>query len=260
MTTLAKLQRNFISDCLSGKLTEENTRLAKDIDTQSISASGLMGIYQTSAIGNIINSMKLTYPVIEKLVGDVFFRAMCKQYILSHWPKTANMDDYGSDFAHFLSEFEHVNHLIYLEDVARLEWLFHQSSLANDALTTDWKLLAKVSESEVLKLKFELAPSVALIKSDFPIEKIWRMNQLNAPQEGTIEILDSETLLLLYRDGFKIEMKSLSKGEFELLGSFLYGKTFEQAIKISTDAENDFSIQVALNKYIEQGVVCGFAH
>ena len=81
VTTLADLQRNFISDCLSGKLKQDNILLAKDIDSSVISAQGLMGIYQNSAIANITNSLILTYPVIEKLVGEEFFSAMCREFI-----------------------------------------------------------------------------------------------------------------------------------------------------------------------------------
>ena len=80
-TKLAEMQRNFISDCLSGKLTKDNTLVVDDIDTRVISAQGLMGIYQNSAIANITHSLSLTYPVIKKLVGKVFFRATCRQFI-----------------------------------------------------------------------------------------------------------------------------------------------------------------------------------
>ena len=55
MTKLAELQTNFIHDCLSGALTADNTLMANYLNTQLISAQGLMGIYQSSAIANITN-------------------------------------------------------------------------------------------------------------------------------------------------------------------------------------------------------------
>ena len=258
MTKLAELQRNFMRDCLSGKLTNEKTLLAKDIDTKSISASGLMGIYQNSAIGNIINSMKLTYPVIEKLVGEQFFRATCRKFILSHWPKTANMDDYGGEFSDFLSEFEHVKQLTYLEDIARLEWLFHQSTLANDAAVTDWTLLAKVAENEVLNLKFTLAPAVSLIRSHFPVDKIWQMNQINNTEEVTLDFDDNEMFLLLYRNDLKIEMLAITAEEFLLLKSFHLGLSFEKAIENATKFDVNLSIDDMIKIHIELGVISGF--
>lgn len=109
-----------------------------------------------------------------------FFRASCKKHISSHYPTSANMDDYGEEFAEFLAEFEPAKSLIYLSDVARLEWLFHLSSLANDASSTDWKLLSKVAPGDAMQVKLLLAPSVKLISSPFPIDKIWQMNQENA--------------------------------------------------------------------------------
>ena len=180
-STLAQMQRNFINDCLSGKLTQENTLMAKDIDSRSISAQGLMGIYQNSAIANITHSLSLTYPVIEKLVGEDFFQATCKEFIRVTWPKSGNMDDYGVEFADFLAQFEHAKHLAYLPDVARLEWIFHQSSLADDAKITDWSTLAQVTD--ILQLCFILAPSVKFITSVFPIDKIWQFNRSDNPAD-----------------------------------------------------------------------------
>jgi len=255
---LAELQRDFISDCLSGKLNENNVLSAKYIDADSISASGLMGIYQTSGIGNIINSMKLTYPVIEKLVGVDFFRATCKAFILLHWPRSANMDDYGNEFADFLSVFEHAKHLTYLEDVARLEWLFHQSSLADDAATTDWARLAKIEEDEVLQIKFKLAPSVSLIRSIFPIEKIWQMNQLDAEHGTPVDFDGSETFLLLYRNGLKIDFVAIPFAEYVFLLAFYQGLTFEKAIDNSTREQASILIDDTLHKYIKLGVISGF--
>jgi len=260
MTKLAQLQTNFISDCLSGALTEDNTLMAKDIDTRLISSQGLMGIYQNSAIANITNSLSISYPVIEKLVGAVFFRATCRQYILGHWPTSANMDDFGADFPKFLAEFEHAKQLTYLEDVAQLEWLFHLSSLAQDSAEFDWTKLAKVAPADMLKLNFLLAPTVALIKSTQPIDKIWLMNQVNAAQTTELT-LDGEsgTYIVLFRQGLKTEIMTISISEFTLLQSFAEGQHFKVAIESVKALAADISIDNYLKKYIELGIICGFS-
>ncbi|MCJ8321698.1 MAG: DNA-binding domain-containing protein [Colwellia sp.] len=260
---LAQQQRNFISDCLSGKLTTENTLMAPYIDSSSISAQGLMGIYQGNAIANITNSLSLTYPVIEKLVGQDFFKATCRQFILIHWPTSGNMDDYGAEFANFLAEFEHAKHLLYLKDVARLEWGFHQSSLSDDASVTDWSTLANVTD--ILQLHFILAPTVNLISSTFPIDKIWLLNQENTPSEDLADIdlgndknNQSDTLLLLFRQQLKTVILPVSQGEFSLLQAFDKGQPFELAIVGATNKQASFSVDDSLKKLIELGVVCGF--
>jgi len=259
MTKLAELQRNFISDCLSGKLKQDNALLTKDIDSSVISAQGLMGIYQNSAIANITNSLKLTYPVIEKLLGEEFFSAMCREFIYLTWPNSGNMDDYGEEFADFLAEFEHAKHLLYLKDVARLEWAFHQSSLAGDAQITDWSTLAQASE--ILQLQFLLTPSFSLISSTFPIDKIWHINQANTSGDMAVEFTDeddNDTFIVLFRQQLKTVVLPITVGEFTLLNAFDNKETFENAIVAASQVQADFSIDDSLKKFIELGIISGF--
>ncbi|PKH86271.1 HvfC/BufC N-terminal domain-containing protein [Colwellia sp. Bg11-28] len=258
MTTLAELQTNFIHDCLSGSLTADNTLMANDLNTQLISAQGLMGIYQSSAIANITNSLSLSYPVIEKLVGKDFFQVMCKPYIVKHWPTSGNMDDYGEYFSSFLAEFEQVRHLSYLEDVAQLEWRFHQSSLANDNSYFDWARLAKVASSETLT--FLLSPSVSIMCSTMPVDKVWLMNQMNAPENIELSLDgDSDTYIVLFRQGLKTEMMTIDESEFTFLQSIENGLNFETAIESAKAVDADIAIDHCLKKHIELGIISGFS-
>ncbi len=275
MSKLTGLQTSFINDCLSGALTADNTSMAKHIDTRSISAKALMAIYQNSAIANITNSLQLSYPAVEKLVGKDFFEQASRQYIFNHWPTTANMDDYGEYFPQFLAELVQAKSLTYLKDVAQLEWLYHQSSLANDSADFDWTILAKVPPEEALNLHFLLAPTVELIKSSWPIDEIWQMNQDNGHRANIhqssehqsndhqdIELCldrDKDTYIVLFRRGLKTEMMTISMSEFELLHSLAKGQSFEQAINSAIALDADISIDLWLTKYIELGVICGFS-
>jgi hypothetical protein len=257
MTKLAELQTNFIHDCLSGALTADNTLMANDLNTQLISAQGLMGIYQSSAIANITNSLSLSYPVIEKLVGKDFFQVMCKSYIVKHWPTSGNMDDYGESFSSFLAEFDQVRHLSYLEDVAQLEWRFHQSSLANDNSYFDWARLANVASSETIT--FLLSPSLSIMCSTMPVDKIWLMNQVNAPENIELSLDgDSDTYIVLFRQGLKTEMMTVVESEFTFLQSIENGLNFEAAIESAKAVDANIAIDHSLKQYIEFGIISGF--
>ena len=259
-TSLKQLQRNFINDCLRDKLTDENCLMAQHIDTASISAQGLMRIYRNSALANITQALALTYPVINKLVGSDFFQATCRQFIFLHWPQSGNLDDYGAEFPLFLTEFEHTKSLLYLCDVARLEWAFHQSALAKDADLTDWTQLSQVTN--ILQVQFTLAPSVKLISSIFAIDEIWQQNQDNAPPEIEVDVVDIEnsnkTFLAVFRKGLKTVIMPITEGEDVLLQAFKNKNIFEQAIILATTEQADLSIDNSLKKFIELGIINGF--
>ncbi len=106
MTSLHDLQRKFISDCLSGDLTDDNVSMKGDINTDTISAKGRMSIYRESSLGNIMIPMELTYAVVLDLVSTDFFRMACRKYTEKHWPSSGNMNNYGGEFAEFLEEYE----------------------------------------------------------------------------------------------------------------------------------------------------------
>jgi len=259
VTKLRELQRQFISDCLSADLTDDNVSIETDVDTQTISAKGQMGIYRESAIGNIIIPMQITYPVIEKLVGREFFRATCRQYIKTYWPKTGNMDDYGQEFAEFLSNFEPVKELPYISDVARLEWLYHESSIADDMEPSDWTSFASLSEDDIEKTEILLHPTVRLFYSLYPVKEIWDINQ-HEPQANSE--LDLDTLeggyILCYRQGIKTVTLTIAEADYTFLFAILNGKTLYQSAELALDIDQGLDIQGIMATYLKNGVLCQF--
>jgi hypothetical protein len=259
MTSLRDLQRNFISDCLSGELSDENVSLAPDIDTGTISAKGRMEIYRESAIGNIITPMQLTYPVVEKLVGNDFFRATCRQYIQNHWPETGNMDDYGDDFSFFLAEFEPAKNIPYLSDVARLEWLFHESSIANDQSPSDWSSFADLSEDEFEHVQIGLHPSVRFFSSMYPVKEIWDMNQETADSDQALDLDQaSGGHLVIVRQEFKTELYPIETAERAFLRALETGTTLFDAVDSAIEIDEACDMQALMTKHLGNGVLCTF--
>ena len=169
------------------------------------------------------------------------------------------MDDYGVEFPDFLAEFEHTKHLLYLRDVARLEWAFHQSSLADDAPNTDWSTLAQVSD--ILRLKFLVTPSLSLVRSEFPIDEIWHVNQEGHSASSLVELANEQgdyTFIVLFRQLLKTVVLPISAGEFALLAAFKGGEVFEKAIVAASSKQAELSIDDSLKKFIELGVISGF--
>jgi len=258
MTSLSNLQKNFISDCLSGELTDDNVSMESDLDTSNFSAKALMGIYRDSSLGNIIIPMKLTYPVILKLVGEDFFQATCHKYIEEYWPATGNMDDYGAEFAEFLEIFEPAKTLPYLPDIARLEWLFHLSSLSEDSDRIDPKALSEVPQDKYSDLHFVFHPSVYFLSSKHPIHRIWEMSQEGA-EEKTLDLDKAGGAhLVLVRPGLKVDILELVQAECEFLKALYKEKSLYEAFDIATEIDKYFDLGVYVKKHVANGVFSNF--
>lgn len=260
MTSLSELQRNFISDCLSAELTDENISSAPDIETTTISVKGLMSIYRESSIGNILIPMQLIYPVVEKLVGEKFFRMTCRKFIETHWPETGNMDDYGKGFAGFLQQFKPVQSIAYLADVAKLEWLYHESSIANDMSPSDWTLFSTLSEDDVEHIQINLHPSVRFCSSLFPLKEIWDMNQEGVDDTNSLNLNEaSGGDILIIREDVKTKLYSISTDELVFLKSLANGKTLYEAVELAIEVNEDVNLEAVMEKHLLNGVLCTFA-
>ncbi len=256
MTCLRELQRKFISDCLSGELNDDNISISGDLVTDRISARGRMGIYRESSIGNITIPLQMTYPVIEDLVGVDFFKGLCRKYSQQYFPISGDMNDYGAQMPEFLEEFEPAKSLSYLPDIARLEWLFHLSSLADDRCAGDWSNFAKLSEDDLINLVIDLHPSVQIMTSPHPILKIWQMSK--EASEGFDISKESGDNVLLVRKDLKVNLYPLADNELEFLRSIMAGETLFNAFEAAQGIGDDEAMQGFILKHIEIGSFCGY--
>ncbi len=164
------------------------------VDHSGRPAGKRFNVYRNNVVVSLIDAMQTAFPVIHKLVGDKFFKAMAKIYVQQHPPKNPMMMFYGKDFPAFLKTFEHVQKLPYLPDVARLELARRESYHAMDADPVSPDNLAALSPEDLMSAKFELAPSFILLSSPYPILSIWNMNMVeDAPKPQPV----AETVMLV---------------------------------------------------------------
>jgi hypothetical protein len=106
-----------------------------------------------------------------------------------------------------------------------------------------------------------VAPSLSLISSTFPIDKIWHLNQDNTPLDTEIEFADeqdNDTFIVLFRQQLKTVVLPITAGDFALLNAFDNGETFEKSIVIASAKQAGFSVDDSLKKFIELGIISGF--
>src|SRR5260370_2714307 len=81
-----------------------------------------LDIYRNTIILGLTKALRLCYPVVQRLVGADFFDDAARRFIAEHPPRSAYLDQFGSEFPEFLRRFPPAASLAYLADVARLEW------------------------------------------------------------------------------------------------------------------------------------------
>ena len=217
---LNNLQQQFISTSLKNQ--PASNELLSCIDDGKFTAESLLNVYRHSVQGNLTQALSLTYPVIETLLGQEFFRALTIRFIELYPPTCSNMDDYGCELPQFLADFEHTKSYLYLPDVAALEWNFHLSAIADDSQISAQELLNHFTAEQLAQLPMVMAPSAKLMIVQYPVDQIWLANQPESLAEeleqNSIEIGEPEVVyLLLLRQQMKVTIYRITELEYQLL-------------------------------------------
>jgi len=79
-------------------------------------------VHRNNVVVGLINALAERFPVVSRLVGDEFFRAMARLYATMRPPASPLMMLYGETFPEFIDAFAPAAALPYLGDIARLEY------------------------------------------------------------------------------------------------------------------------------------------
>lgn len=133
-------------------------------------------VYRNNAAVSLTDALEAAFPVVRKLVGHDFFRAMSGVYLRAHPPKSPVMMFYGDDMSDFLAGFVPAQSVPYLPDVARLELALRHAYHAADAPPLAPDALAQLVPDTLPHVTFGFAPGVFVIRSRFPLHSIWWAN------------------------------------------------------------------------------------
>jgi Putative DNA-binding domain len=168
MPTLLELQR-----AMRASLVDRNDGPAAAMLADNVPAERL-NVYRNTFVTGLTKALRLSFPAIHRLVGKDFFEGAAAVFIAGQPPRAAYLDDYGADFAQFLSGFAPAASLEYLADVARLEWAVNRAIHALDVEPFDLARLETLVPEDQARVSFVPHPSIGLLRTDYPVDVIWR--------------------------------------------------------------------------------------
>ncbi|MGC2164403.1 MAG: DNA-binding domain-containing protein [Gallionella sp.] len=216
-----------------------------------------LAVYRNNYIGNLHDALAGAYPVIEKLVGDAFFRRLTHAYIEQHRSRSGNLHHYGEQMSAFIAAFEPAQQLAYLPDVATLEWACHCAYFADDADTFEIGKLLEIPAERYTDLVFGVHPSSHLLHSRFPVAAIWLAHQPGAPDDFHINIDSGPCVALVVRTDYEVVARELADDEAEWLSRLRQGTTLGVATELTLANHPDFNLPTVLARLVTQGVFCG---
>jgi hypothetical protein len=209
-------QAAFLQDIYQRSVTLSPSVRARD----GLSAAAQISVYRGSVYGNLTAALNDTFPVTRKLLGEKFFDAMALRYFRAHPPASPHLADLGQYFAAFVGDFPPLKDLPYIPDMVQLEWLWHCSFHAADAVNWDAASLALLMPERQVGVRFVLQPGLYRMRTSYALDTLWQAHQ-QVPMEDMKATLDLDVPqpleLLLYRSGFEVVMQRLSAQDSRLL-------------------------------------------
>jgi len=223
-----------------------------------LAADARLAIYRHHILATLTDALKAAYPVVCRVVDERFFGYAADRYIRQHPPAGPCLFEYGETFADFLATFPPCRDLAYLADVARLEWAMNVAAHADDVMPLHSRALHGLDPADTPRLTFTFTPSLALLESPWPIDRIWRANQPDAA-DVSIDLRAGGARLEIRRVGDDVVFRSLEAVPWAFRRALARGQTLEEAAATALALEPSLDLGGALRALLDDGVLTAFS-
>jgi len=238
---LPEFQHNFALGLLNG-MKEETIPDELRLDTLRF------GVYVRHIRVSLRIAIEEAFPVTRRLVGASFFAQMAEQFAATHPPAHGWLSAYGEGFPEFVAQYAPAASLIYLPDVARIEWARVRAANAQADPGLDLESLAALDPIELENLRLNLHEAASLIRSTFPVFDIWQAHQhADDDQIAQIALANGSQDILVTRSGpLEVSVLLLRPGDAAFLTALAQHTSFGSACRaaILADTAYDLSRQL----------------
>ncbi|MFD1626267.1 DNA-binding domain-containing protein [Azospirillum griseum] len=205
-----------------------------------------LSIHRNTTMLGLAGALGDGFPVVRRLVGELFFDRMAQDFLRAHPPRRASLLTIGAEFPAFLTGYAPVRELPYLSDVARLECAWTHAYHAADGEPLHPQILATLDPERLGELRLSPLPSQRLLAAAYPVDAIWRSNQEAAPDEE-IRLDSGPVHLLVHRPEMAVVFHPLSRGAFSFLMALAAQQTLAAAwdSALATDPDFDLASELA---------------
>jgi hypothetical protein len=232
MPALRDLQAAFAAH-LKG---EDRPDLADPVVGDTISAAARLRIHRHHVRQSLVGALAATFPTVQAIVGEAFFRTLAEGFVLRELPSQPVLAEYGEGFPAFVSVYGPAATLPYLADMAQLDWALNLAFHApqEDRLTASG--LAELPAERLFDLKPALAAGSTLLRSPYPIDRIWHASQPGATI-GTVSLEEGRASVVVLRRPDDAAFASLDAAEEVFLAALVEGASLGEAAEAAVCAD-----------------------
>jgi Putative DNA-binding domain len=246
MPSLRELQIGFSAALFDGADAPIIDRIHDD---GAIGPGSRFAIYRNNLHAGFATTLALEYPVVQRLVGDAYFRQTAVAYQRSCPSLSGDLHHVGRKFPEYLRQCFAATEFAYLPDVAELEWAIEEVAIALASPPLAASALAQLDPARYTDVVFELRSECRLLQSEYPIVRIWLANQPDAPHEELDLRAGSDHIAVLRTDE-GIHFQRLRLADFSLARMLAQGMTLELAADAAMACDPVIDLGAALARLL----------
>ena len=254
VSALLELQVAFAETLRSGKPTGVESLVA----CEGISAAGRIAVYRNHFLISLGDALATAFPVVRRLVGEAYFSAAARRFVQESPPRSPCISEYGQEFADFLRRLPEIEQLAYVADVACLEWALVRAAEADELPGVPPERLATLDPGRLAGTRLTLHPSVGLLASGFPIDRIWRVNQA-CGEPPIVDLTAGGVRLLVHRCGGEVGWTALETADFTFATDLARGLSIEQASMRASLNHNEFNPAAVFSLLLSRDLIVAFS-
>ena len=151
--------------------------MAGSLRGQSSPGDAGLEIYRNNARQFFRSALAATYPVLQRRVGEDFFRQLAHEYRAAHPSASGDLHWLGREFPSWLQARLANTPYAWLADLARLEWACEEALVAPQVSALGLDALASFPAAALDGLVVGLQPSLRLVASQYAVWSVWHANQ-----------------------------------------------------------------------------------
>lgn len=243
---LLGLQRAFAASQLG--ISDEVAALVRP---GRFTAEALLQLYRNNFILSLTEVLAATYGATRAMVGEAFFDAAARGFILASPLQEGNVMGYGAGFADWLRDLPTTAHLPWLPELARFEWQLERTALLPPE-TRRWpgQALAALAPEAWGRVRLLLADNLTLIHCRADVVGLWRM----ALEQGNVPATPNDPcwLALQKQPDFSVVPLPLAEGHYRLLQACRMGANL-------ASLEDGPELAALLPVLVSRGFLVGFS-
>jgi hypothetical protein len=217
--------------------------------------------YRANAEAIAERTLAAAFTTVHALVGAADFASLARAFRRVEPPRRGDLGEWGAAFPAWLQAHPALARWPYVVDCARLDWALQRCERAADA-DIDAASFALLGSAEPARLRLQLMPGSALLRSAWPIAGIHRAHQLDgdAAEQGFAQVREAIAAargddVMVVREGWRAAVHRLDGATTRWIGCLLDGMSLGAALE-RAGGEFDFAawLQAAIRASWLQGV------